>query len=84
MQSNVVVYAYEYDHILFYVVQIADFGMSRDLTDENYYITTGGRIPVRWTAPEVGSQWLTTVIWLEILIICSQIFPSHTCTSLTL
>ena len=46
--------------------QIADFGMSRDLTDENYYITTGGRIPVRWTAPEVGSCLLTTVNMLNI------------------
>jgi len=33
--------------------QIADFGMSRDLLDENYYITSGGKIPVKWTAPEV-------------------------------
>ena len=37
----------------FCVVQIADFGMSRDLIDENYYITSGGKIPVKWTAPEV-------------------------------
>ena len=35
------------------IPQIADFGMSRDLTDENYYITSGGKIPVKWTAPEV-------------------------------
>jgi len=27
--------------------------MSRDLLDENYYITSGGKIPVKWTAPEV-------------------------------
>lgn len=33
--------------------QIADFGMSRDLMDENYYISHGGKIPVKWTAPEV-------------------------------
>ena len=33
--------------------QIADFGMSRDLIDGNYYITSGGKIPVKWTAPEV-------------------------------
>ncbi|XP_065893685.1 CUB and sushi domain-containing protein 1-like isoform X2 [Dysidea avara] len=32
--------------------KIADFGMSRDLLDENYYITKGGKIPVKWTAPE--------------------------------
>ena len=27
--------------------------MSRDLIDENYYMTTGGLIPVKWTAPEL-------------------------------
>ena len=31
--------------------QIADFGMSRDLTNE-YYFSKGGRIPLKWTAPE--------------------------------
>ena len=35
-------------------LQIADFSMSRDLIDENYYITSGGKIPLKWTAPEVG------------------------------
>ena len=33
--------------------QVADFGMSRDLADENYYISQGrDKIPVKWTAPE--------------------------------
>ena len=27
--------------------------MSRDLEDSDYYITHGGIIPVKWTAPEV-------------------------------
>ena len=27
--------------------------MSRDLLDENYYVTSGGKIPVKWTAPEI-------------------------------
>ena len=35
-------------------LQIADFGMSRDLMDEDYYVAHGGKIPVKWTAPEVG------------------------------
>ena len=26
--------------------------MSRDLADENYYVSQGGKIPVKWTAPE--------------------------------
>ena len=28
--------------------------MSRDLEDDHYYISHGGKIPVKWTAPEVG------------------------------
>ncbi len=32
---------------------ISDFGMSRDLADESYYVSRGGMIPVKWTAPEV-------------------------------
>ena len=27
--------------------------MARDVTDDTYYITKGGKIPVKWTAPEV-------------------------------
>ena len=34
-------------------VQIADFGMAQDVTDDTYYVTSGGKIPVKWTAPEV-------------------------------
>ena len=34
-------------------VQIADFGMSRDLINDYYYIMSGEMIPVKWTAPEV-------------------------------
>ena len=36
-----------------YNSQIADFGMSRNVSEDCYYITSGGRIPVKWTAPEV-------------------------------
>ena len=43
------------------VSQIADFGMSRDLADETYYISSGGKIPVKWTAPEVSVYTVTTV-----------------------
>ena len=37
------------------IIQIGDFGMARDLMDDSYYTsaTKGGRIPVKWTAPEV-------------------------------
>ena len=33
-------------------IQIADFGMSRALQDADYYVSRGGKIPVKWTAPE--------------------------------
>ena len=33
--------------------QIADFGMARDVGDDTYYVATGGKIPLKWTAPEV-------------------------------
>ena len=32
--------------------QIADFGMSRVLQDTEYYVSHGGKIPLKWTAPE--------------------------------
>ncbi|CAI8021519.1 Ephrin type-A receptor 4a (Fragment) [Geodia barretti] len=32
--------------------KIADFGMSRALQDTDYYVSRGGKIPVKWTAPE--------------------------------
>ncbi|XP_064406599.1 ephrin type-A receptor 4a-like isoform X2 [Halichondria panicea] len=34
------------------VCKIANFGMSRELMDEDCYISYGGKIPVKWTAPE--------------------------------
>ena len=33
--------------------------MSRGVEDENYYVSRGGKIPVKWTAPEVMWQILT-------------------------
>lgn len=41
--------------IAFAVLQIADFGMSRDLDDADYYLSNGGKIPFKWTAPEVAT-----------------------------
>ncbi|XP_032233800.2 uncharacterized protein LOC5509057 isoform X2 [Nematostella vectensis] len=34
------------------ICKIGDFGMSRDLMICDYYTSRGGRIPVKWTAPE--------------------------------
>ncbi len=33
--------------------KISDFGLSRESADDSYYISRGGALPVRWTAPEV-------------------------------
>ena len=38
--------------MLYALIQVADFGMSKDLADEDYYLSHGGKIPVKWTAPE--------------------------------
>lgn len=35
-----------------HICKIADFGMARDLECDYYVARTGGKIPVRWTAPE--------------------------------
>ena len=34
------------------VVKVADFGMSRDVYEVNYYKRLGGMLPLRWMAPE--------------------------------
>ncbi|XP_065899891.1 uncharacterized protein [Dysidea avara] len=34
------------------VCKIADFGMARDVSDDTYYMSSGGKIPLKWTAPE--------------------------------
>ena len=49
--SPQIIEKYKYASFLLFC-QIADFGMSRDLQDENYYVAHGGMIPVKWTAPE--------------------------------
>ena len=33
--------------------QIGDFGLSRDLVDEEFYLSRGGQIPMKWTSIEV-------------------------------
>ena len=47
---NCLKYGYSYLKCFFY--KIADFGMSRVLQDTDYYVSRGGKIPVKWTAPE--------------------------------
>ena len=32
--------------------------MSRDLQDENFYISNAKKIPIKWTAPEVTQYYI--------------------------
>mmetsp|Transcript_11451 Transcript_11451/g.29249 ORF Transcript_11451/g.29249 Transcript_11451/m.29249 type:complete len:742 (-) Transcript_11451:85-2310(-) len=36
--------------------KIADFGMSRDTDSDEYYVSSGGKVPVRWTSVEAMTQ----------------------------
>ena len=38
---------------VFVPFQIGDFGLARNLIDDTYYKSSGGKIPVKWTSPEV-------------------------------
>ena len=46
---------FDHSHVLSLFLQISDFGLSRDLANESYYVSHGGKmikIPLKWTAPE--------------------------------
>ena len=45
-----------------FALQISDFGLSRDLQDETYYVSKGGQLPIKWTAPEVTKIQLYIII----------------------
>ena len=47
---------------LFFFLQISDFGMARDLEESNYYVSHGGKIPLKWTAPEVGNSLCKVIL----------------------
>ncbi|XP_067044403.1 fibroblast growth factor receptor 1-like isoform X2 [Acropora muricata] len=68
------------------VCKITDFGMARDVQEENIYIRTHeGRLPIKWTAPEAffGSGAYTTasdvwsfgVVLYEIFTVGGDPFP---------
>ena len=44
---------YGYCSLNYCILQIADFGMARDVADDTYYFTSGGKVPLKWTALEV-------------------------------
>ena len=55
-------------------IQVADFGMSRDLEENNYYVSQGGLIPIKWTAPEVRTSLFQG---------CTEQWNSHNAISLS-
>ena len=55
-------------------VQIADFGMARDVTDDTYHVSTGGKIPVRWTAPEVDMNIRSYTLHMHVLYTNTYIY----------
>ena len=44
----------------FFPCQIGDFGMARDLANDSVYHSQGGKIPIKWTAPEVKTYAIFT------------------------
>lgn len=38
-------------------LQVADFGLSKEIDNSSdYFISDGGKIPIRWTSPEAIQQ----------------------------
>lgn len=69
-----------------YVLKIADFGLTRNLTNVDYYKKTGdGRLPVKWMAPEAlfdrrytskSDVWSYGVLLWEIFTLGGNPYPS--------
>ena len=67
--------------------QISDFGMSRDMADDDIYVSHGGMVPVRWTSPEAiihkqystaSDVWSYGAVMYEIWSVGHKPFESYT------
>ena len=63
-------------------IQIGDFGLARDLAYDSYYLSSGGLVPVRWTAPEVMHSTMSQCVhsWSSV---ATPAHFSHVCTGHT-
>lgn len=68
------------------VVKIGDFGLARDVYNNDYYRKDGGLLPVRWMSPEslcdgvFTSQsdiWAFGVLCWEIMTLGQQPYPAR-------